>query len=151
VGRRLWFTWRPLRHPLNNVKHWNERAFCATCDGSFHIQSNADARSIMIISLVRQLHFGPFSTQVALQFISAEFKFKHMRIHYKVKGMSRDSSVGIATGYGLDDREVGVQVQVGERIFISPRRPDRFWGPLSLLSNGYSRAMACNAWLNPRP
>jgi hypothetical protein len=31
---------------------------------------------------------------------------------------SRDSVVGIATSYGLDDREVGV-------IFSSPNRPDR--------------------------
>jgi hypothetical protein len=33
----------------------------------------------------------------------------------------------------LDDRGLGAQVQVGLRIFISPCRPDRFWGP----SNGY--------------
>jgi hypothetical protein len=44
---------------------------------------------------------------------------------------------GIATGYGLDDREVGVRVPVGPRIFSSPRRPDRLWGPPNLLSNGY--------------
>jgi hypothetical protein len=50
---------------------------------------------------------------------------------------SRDSVVGIATGYGLDDRGVGVLVPVGSRIFSSPRRPDRFWGPPNILSNGY--------------
>jgi hypothetical protein len=50
---------------------------------------------------------------------------------------SRDSEVGIATGYGLDDRGVGVRVPVGARIFSSPRRPDRLWGPSNLLSNGY--------------
>jgi hypothetical protein len=50
---------------------------------------------------------------------------------------SRDSTVGIATGYGLDGQGVGVQVPVGSRIFSSPRRPDRFWGPFNLLSNGY--------------
>jgi hypothetical protein len=31
---------------------------------------------------------------------------------------SRESSVGIATGYGLDDREVGVQVPVESRITL---------------------------------
>jgi hypothetical protein len=51
--------------------------------------------------------------------------------------MGRDSSVGIATGYGLDDRGVGVGVSVGSRIFTSPFRPDRLWGPSSLLSKGY--------------
>jgi hypothetical protein len=30
---------------------------------------------------------------------------------------SRDSAVRIATGYGLEDREVGVRVPVGSRIF----------------------------------
>jgi hypothetical protein len=50
---------------------------------------------------------------------------------------SRGSSVGIATGYGLDDRESGVQFRVGWKFSSSPRRSDRLWGPLSLLSNGY--------------
>jgi hypothetical protein len=50
---------------------------------------------------------------------------------------SRDIIVGIATGYGLDGRGVGVQVPVGSRIFSSPRCPDRLWGSTNLLSNGY--------------
>jgi hypothetical protein len=49
---------------------------------------------------------------------------------------SRDSSVGIATGYGLDDREVGVRVPVRTRIFTSPCRPDGLRGPPNLLYNG---------------
>jgi hypothetical protein len=32
---------------------------------------------------------------------------------------------GVETGYGLDDRGVGVRVLVGPRSFSSPRRPDR--------------------------
>jgi hypothetical protein len=52
---------------------------------------------------------------------------------------SKDNSVGIATGYGLDDRGIGVRVPVGSRIFSSPQRayPRRLWGPPSLLFNGY--------------
>jgi hypothetical protein len=50
---------------------------------------------------------------------------------------NRDSSVGIATGYGLDDRGVGVRVPVGSKIFSSPGRPDQVWGPHNLLSNAY--------------
>jgi hypothetical protein len=53
------------------------------------------------------------------------------------KSKSRDSVVGIATGYGLDDRRVGVRVPLGSTIFSSPRRPDRLWGPPKLISNGY--------------
>jgi hypothetical protein len=42
---------------------------------------------------------------------------------------SQDSSVGIVTGYGLDDRGVGVRVPVGPRIFTSTCSSDRIWGP----------------------
>jgi hypothetical protein len=44
--------------------------------------------------------------------------------------------VGIATGYGLDDRRVGVRVLIGSRIFISLCCPDRLWGPPNLLFDG---------------
>jgi hypothetical protein len=50
---------------------------------------------------------------------------------------SRDTAVGIETGYGLDYRWVTVRVPVGSRAFSSPRHPDRLWDPLSLLSNRY--------------
>jgi hypothetical protein len=50
---------------------------------------------------------------------------------------SRDSAVGIATGYELDVRVVRVLVLVGLRIFSSPRRSDRLWGPPDLLYSGY--------------
>jgi hypothetical protein len=45
---------------------------------------------------------------------------------------SRDSAVGIATGYRLDDRGVGVRVPVGATLFPSPRRPYRLRGPPNL-------------------
>jgi hypothetical protein len=48
----------------------------------------------------------------------------------------RGSAICIGTCYGLDDRNVGVQVSVGSRIFSFPHCPDRFWGPHSLLFNG---------------
>jgi hypothetical protein len=43
----------------------------------------------------------------------------------------------VVTVYGLDDRGVAARVPVGSRILYSPPRPDRLWGPPSLLSNGY--------------
>jgi hypothetical protein len=49
---------------------------------------------------------------------------------------SRDNAVCIATGYGLDNREIGVRVAVGSRIFCSPRRPGRLWGPPNLHTMG---------------
>jgi hypothetical protein len=42
----------------------------------------------------------------------------------------------------LEDLGFGVRVSVGENIFSSPRRPDRLWGPPSLLYNGYRGALS---------
>jgi hypothetical protein len=44
------------------------------------------------------------------------------------------SPVGIATSYGLDGPG---SIPGSVRFFSSPQRPDRLWGPPSLLSNGY--------------
>jgi hypothetical protein len=56
---------------------------------------------------------------------------------FRVCIRSRDSAVGMATGYGLDDGGVRVPVPVESGIFSSPCRPDPFCGPPSLLTNGY--------------
>jgi hypothetical protein len=55
---------------------------------------------------------------------------------------SRDSAVGIPTGYRLDDQGVGVRVSVGASILISPCRPDRLWGSPSLLSDALPGALS---------
>ena len=47
--------------------------------------------------------------------------------------VGRDSSVGIATRYGLEGP--GIESRWGGEIFRT--RPDRPWGPPSLLYNGY--------------
>jgi hypothetical protein len=66
------------------------------------------------------------------------FFFSLLRYEIKWNEMKRrDTTVSIASGYGLDDRRVGVRVPVGLRIFFSPCLPDRLWGPPNLLSNGY--------------
>jgi hypothetical protein len=49
----------------------------------------------------------------------------------------RDSSLGIALGYGPDDRGSRVRFPAGAGNLSSPTRPERLWGPHSLLSNGY--------------
>jgi hypothetical protein len=59
---------------------------------------------------------------------------------YKVVIGSRGSSIGIALGYGLYDRGSMVRFPGGGEagnFFSSPPRPERLWGPPSLLSNGY--------------
>jgi hypothetical protein len=47
---------------------------------------------------------------------------------------SRDSSVGIAMGYGLDGPD---SIPGNAKMFSSSQRPDRLQGPPSLLSNGH--------------
>jgi hypothetical protein len=59
---------------------------------------------------------------------------------------SRDIAVGIATGYGLDGWGVRVRVPIGSRIFSSPRRQDRFWGPPSQLHNGTQTQNKCTRY-----
>ena len=59
--------------------------------------------------------------------------------------MGRDSSVGIATRYGLD--VPGIESRWGGEIFRT--RPDRPWDPPSLLYNGYRvvpGGKAAGAW-----
>jgi hypothetical protein len=43
------------------------------------------------------------------------------------RNWNRDSTVGIATGYGLDDRGFGVRVHVGSRIFFSTSSRLALW------------------------
>jgi hypothetical protein len=49
---------------------------------------------------------------------------------------SHGVAVAIASGYGLEDREVAVRVPTEARNFTSPYCSDRLCGPPNLLSNG---------------
>jgi hypothetical protein len=61
--------------------------------------------------------------------LCAEASNNYKLIIVQFSDVSRDSAVGIATAYGLDDLGDGVRVPVGSRISSSLRRPDRFLGP----------------------
>jgi hypothetical protein len=56
-----------------------------------------------------------------------------------LQDFSRDNSVGIASGYGLDGRGIGVRFSTEENITFSPQLPDRLRGPHSLSCNGHQR------------
>jgi hypothetical protein len=53
---------------------------------------------------------------------------------------SRDSLVRIALGYGMNDPDSRVLFPAGggggSEFFSSPPRPERLWGPPSVISNG---------------
>jgi hypothetical protein len=46
------------------------------------------------------------------------------RIKFSIAIGAEGTAVGMETGYWLNDREVGVRVPIGSRIFSSPHRPD---------------------------
>jgi hypothetical protein len=70
---------------------------------------------------------------LAVQPITRRYTDRHVLINVG----SRDNSVGIATGYGLGGRGVGVRVPVGARFFFSHSVHMGLWCPPSLLFNGY--------------
>ena len=60
------------------------------------------------------------------------YKCEDMIGNVRVAYVGRDCSVGIATRYGLDG--LGIESRCGGEIFRT--RPDRPWGPPSLLYEG---------------
>jgi hypothetical protein len=82
--------------------------------------------------------FFRYLTKLQVSLYKIHIKFIILREHLLrvLLNQSWDSSVGIATDYGLNDRGFGVRVLVGSRIFPSPHCPDRLWGPPNPLSNG---------------
>jgi hypothetical protein len=60
---------------------------------------------------------------------------------WSTSAMETDNNRRIAAGYGMDGY-VSIPGE-GKRLFSVQLRPGRFWGPPSLLSNGYR-------WLFPR-
>jgi hypothetical protein len=64
--------------------------------------------------------------------------FAAIKVHFCICYKSRDSSVGIALGYGLDDRGSRVRFPTGaENFSLHHRIQTGPWGPPSLLSNVY--------------
>jgi hypothetical protein len=60
-----------------------------------------------------------------------------IRIHFNITFPSlRRGPVGIATSSGLWAGRPGFDYWKWEKFFFSPQRPNRLWGPPSLLSNG---------------
>jgi hypothetical protein len=58
-------------------------------------------------------------SSVELSFRMPEVRFKKKTFkHVQAHKQSRDSAVGIVTGYRLDDRRLGVRISVGSRISL---------------------------------
>jgi hypothetical protein len=89
--------------------------------------------------LLRNCHtILPFlvSPRFLLNFVKASIFFS---VGASCSRESRGSTIGIATWYRLREKAVGVRVPIATKTFHSSCLPDWFWGPPSLLSNGYQR------------
>jgi hypothetical protein len=84
---------------------------------------------IFLQNLLKVIHFKSFTHHITFTVLTVfHYVFRLIWSSSGVKIIveenavsvivSRDSSVGIATGYGLDDRGVGVQVPLGVRKII---------------------------------
>jgi hypothetical protein len=80
-----------------------------------------------IVTLTCNKGFGPLAGQITTGLCR--------NILRNTYNKSRDSSVGIALGYGLEDR--GSIPGGCWEFFSKTPRQERLWGPPSLLSNGY--------------
>jgi hypothetical protein len=79
---------------------------------------------------------GPNSVSRSLTLIcNTDTNSLDFSLLFHLLSWGRDSSVGIVTRYGLDSPGDRIPVGRGGEIFHT--RPDRPWGPPSLLYNGY--------------
>jgi hypothetical protein len=85
-----------------------------------------------MVMIVRRIHIKVYQRNSVTEI----YRLTYYKFSY-VSNRNWDSAVSIETGYGMDDRGVGVLVPVGLRSFFSARRPERLWDSLNLHFNGY--------------
>jgi len=102
---------------------WKGRIFCVVMKGT------------NILRRYNRVLFQPRSVMLRLTLRNLEF-------WYHRTSVGRDSSVGMTTRYGLDGP--GIESRLGGEIFRT--RPDRPWGPPSLLWNGYQVSPGGKTW-----
>jgi hypothetical protein len=100
-----------------NYKASTHRVFVPRFEsGNFRIRSRSGTHTFATLSS---------DVRSSLTVLSSALISLPLPMYISYSHLFFDSSVGIATGYGLDDQ--------GEREFTSPYRPDRLWGPPNLL------------------
>jgi hypothetical protein len=125
---------------------WGRSLYCSEfrnandiCLSLFVLQKDMVGRAFCSLHFLRiQFHFCDFAFLVGLVVNILQITMYYCCSNHATYCCgSGNSGVGIATGYGLDGRGVGVRISAGSRIFSSPRCSDRLWGAPNLPSNGY--------------
>jgi hypothetical protein len=115
---------------------WNRMG--VTSSGNIlHMYSYICSRTLWNSAVLALVFHGGAQSLSDIFWLCSENKCSTISLFKGWNDRSQGSTVGVGTGYGLDDRGVGVRVPVGSRIFSSLHCPDRLWGPPSLLSSGY--------------
>jgi hypothetical protein len=118
VPQPLRYRARPLRQPLKGL----------IAEESVHLSSTSHCRLIPNNNVVRSTGTTTFDQiDISCLDLSERDFWNVVFVCTYVCIKSRGSSGGIVTGYGLDDRGVGVRFPIGSTIFIAPYRPDRLW------------------------
>jgi hypothetical protein len=92
-----------------------------------------------MLNYIAESHRPNLSLNRAFEFSNRiQRLLRNKQIITKFKNKSRDSSVGIATDYGLDSR--ASVLGRDKRFFSSPQCPDQLWGPPNFLHNEYRGA-----------
>jgi hypothetical protein len=122
---------------------------CYTIEVSLHVFNSvmlnwADAvKSIVLLAWTLLINFTTKLLLLASMVSVKALHFHWVGMNYHLNGyiflrsitvyfMNWDRSVRTTTSW-----KAKVQILAGARLFSSSQRPDRFWGPPNLLSNGY--------------
>lgn len=113
----IMFTLKCLQLPSDIMDGWNQHFVS--------ISIVVTRREILACRESNHSHPGhSFHFAMLLQ-LTHSIIIKFLYWHYY---RSCGKAVGIVTDFGLDDREVEVQVPVGSRMFTSPHNPSWLWG-----------------------
>jgi hypothetical protein len=107
----------------------------ASCYRIFLVKSRISQLVKKLHAFIEPVSLSPFPEKSVIVLYAEEPVHILCIIYVIYMFISRDSPVGIATGYGLDGR--GSIPSRGKRFLCSPRSPDRLRGPAQLLYNGY--------------
>jgi hypothetical protein len=141
----VWTVWRSENYWL--YQDWNLDPSVVQILATDYTDCTTAAHTFWALYNIGPLQVHNSIYIVPLELMSLPMKHAHKWPYIK------DSSVGMASGYGVADRQIGVRIPVRSIILSSSCRPARIRDALSRLCGGYRRdlseAKATVAWIWP--